>query len=222
MPQHAVLCEIAPLGFHRKKQNAQFSHSVMVINNISKGRNMTYNINPDGTIEVIHSKPALKIIEEKSVIGKKSNQAKKKKNKSVQIPKKAVGIESKKKELLICPYCKTTLKSTKYNKHINEKCPKLRNQKNMQSHNSKPSSEYTSASSEISSSSRNLVKKNCAENKNNQPYRRHAYISDKLKIIGSLEEILGYGDSHYANHGDYRYRENGRFGSTSLYDDYDS
>lgn len=184
---------------------------------------MTYNINPDGTIEVIHSKPALKVIEEKSLIGKKSNQAKKRKNKPVQIPKKkAVEIESKKKEFLVCPYCKATLKATRYNKHINEKCPKLCDQKNMQLHNSKPRSEHSSAPSEISSLSRNLDKKNCTKNKNNQSYKRHSYISDKLKIIGSLEENLGYGDSHYANHGDYRYRENGRFGSTSLYEDYDN
>lgn len=50
----------------------------------------------------------------------------------------------------------------------------------------------------------------------------YQYKKERNPYTTTIADITGY-DTHYANKGDYRFRDsNGQFGSTPLYDDYDS
>lgn len=60
------------------------------------------------------------------------------------------------------------------------------------------------------------------KNKKRKNKKTYQYKKEQNLYTATIADITGY-DTHYANKGDYRFRDsNGQFGSTPFYDDYDN
>ena len=140
-----------------------------------------------------------------------------------------------------CPICNALISKKNFNKHLkkheqkrtasnsvitqksNEKekiyCPKcnvLLNKKNLERHLIKVhSTTNTTPTKTVSNNIANTKPKIqvCKKNKTVSNNR------SSKKVYGSNIE---FDDTYYANKGDYQFRDDGRFGSTPLYDDYDN
>lgn len=207
---------------------------------------MKYNVNPDGTIDIIHSQNTVEL--ERPEYGMPEINTNKDKQKKVKAKLFHFTSENIDIKSIKCPHCKNIIKQEKYEEHLKEKCPKLHKQvyKKVTDIDIKKVKEFIANDIDfqkeilqnekpedypLQNVLKNHIKKfseiSSLDTKGVQSKRKkksnyYKSSSDYYSKKGNVKEHLGYGDAHYANHGDYRYRENGRFGSTSLYEDYDN